>query len=236
MHAHVHLSALQLNATCADGTRIVMTIAGTTLRVVVSNSADTVFVWSIPLGGSRAYTDGTCPANLDGTISRDPGSSFGTALAISENGHTLVIGGPGSASNPGLASVVVADITPPPLSPSPGTSAASLATTPGTPEVGSTALDSTYYQTNPSTVLISPRRGTVGVPAPQKFSLSSWAAGSPGGAPYAASNGYSISPNDPYESGGTPVRASLVGVTSALRGLGLTTAALQAAASSGVGP
>ena len=90
------------------------------------------------------------------------------------------------------------------------------------------ALDSSYFATNPSTVLVSPRRGSVGVPAAQTFSAASWAAGSAGGAPYAG--GYSIAPVNPYMSGGTSVQQTVVAVTAALRGIGLTTAAVRNAA------
>jgi hypothetical protein len=214
-----------------DSTKLAMTVSSSTLRLAVSNAADTVFVWSIPLGGSRAYSDGTCPASLDGTITGTSGTNFGAALSISENGRTLVIGAAGSSVDPSTASVVVADISLPKPSPSPAAAAAPATAASAVSSQAGSVFDSSYYQTNPSTVLVSARRGTVGVPAPQPFSLSSWASGSPGGAPYSASSGYTISPSDPYLSGGTPVQTSIVAVTSALKGLGLTTAALKTVAS-----
>lgn len=65
--------------------------------------------------------------------------------------------------------------------------------------------------------------------APRPFDVNSWARGSPGGAPYKPEAGYSISPVNPYVSGGTPVGNTMIGLTSAMQGLGLTTAALRAA-------
>lgn len=66
-------------------------------------------------------------------------------------------------------------------------------------------------------------------PPARPFDPNSWARGSPGGAPYKADAGYTISPVNPYVSGGTPVTNTMVGLTSAMQGLGLTTAALRAA-------
>jgi hypothetical protein len=205
-----------------------------TLRLAVSNSLDSVFVWSIPLGGQRAYSDSTCPCTLDATLAGADNSQFGASVALSSNGKTLVVGVPGTSDAPDAA-VLVADIAPQKPAPSAAASPAptgyagllysSKAST-------AAATDNTYFVGNPSSVLISARRGSVGVPAPQSFSLSSWAAGSPGGAPYSAASGYSISPNDPYTSGGTAVQSTVVSMTSALKGLGLTTAAIKAAAAS----
>ena len=207
-----------------------------TLRLAIGNSLDSVFVWSIPLGGKRAYSDGTCPANLDVTLTGDANSQFGSALSMGETGNALVIGAPGSSASP-AASVLVADISlarlAPPPSPAPASTAGSLAGALYNPSASSVNLDNSYYATNPSTVLVSARRGSVGVPAPQQFSLSSWMQGSPGGAAYnPATASYSISPQNPYISGGTPVASTVVGVTSALKGLGLTTAAVSSALSS----
>lgn len=213
-----------------DYTKLALTVANNvTLRLAVSNFLDSVFVYSIPLGGTRAYSDGTCPSNLDTTLTGDSGTQFGASIALSESGKTLVIGIPGTTSSPD-ASVLMVDISlikKVAASPTPSASTGVLSSTTTSSAV---ALDNTYYQTNPSTVLVSARRGSIGVPAAQTFSLSSWAAGSPGGAPYSASSGYSISPNDPYMSGGTPVQNSIVSITSALQGLGLTTSAIKAAA------
>jgi hypothetical protein len=104
----------------------------------------------------------------------------------------------------------------------------SAASAPGTQAAA--PLDNTYFTSNPSTVLVSPRRGSVGVPAPQPFDPNSWAQGSPGGAPYNPQLGYSIAPQNPYVSGGKPVPASAaLGLLSAMGGLGLSTAALKAA-------
>jgi hypothetical protein len=207
-------------------TKLAMTLASNTLRLAVSNSLDSIFIWSIPLGGKRAYSDGTCPATLDSTLTGEAGSGFGAALAMAETGRALVVGVAGSAKAPDGTAVLVVDITAPKAaaapSPSPSTSLVY------SPRASTTAaLDSTYYQANPSTVIVSARYGSVGVPAPQTFSLGSWAAGSPGGAPWSASSGYSISPVNPYQSGGTPVAKSIVSLTSALNGLGLTTATLR---------
>jgi hypothetical protein len=204
-----------------------------TLRLAVANSLDSVFVWSIPLGGQRAYSDGGCPAALDATLTGADGSQFGAALALSSGGKALVIGVPGAAGSPDAA-VLVADVGPPKAA-SPAASAPPPAGYAGllySPKASAaTATDNTYFVTNPSSVLVSARRGSVGVPAPQAFSLSSWASGSPGGAPYSAAAGYSIAPVDPYTSGGTSVQSTLVSMTSVLKNLGLGTAAVRAAVS-----
>ena len=254
-----------------------MTIANnSTLRLAIGNSLDSVFVWSIPLGGKRAYSDGTCPAVLDRTLTGETGSQFGTALAMSSDGKTLVVGAPGSAQHPD-ATVLVVDIAlpkaePPPRpqdgvagilasllrppgkggapaggpgggGPGPGAGPAGAgvrASSTGAPGTGgvngvsaaSVPLDNTYFLSNPSSVLVSPRRGSVGVPAPQPFDVNSWAMGSPGGAPWSAQSGYSIAPQNPYVSGGAgpfkPGGAAL-GLLSAASSLGLTTAALRPA-------
>ncbi|KAI8463088.1 MAG: hypothetical protein J3K34DRAFT_158219 [Monoraphidium minutum] len=205
----------------ATFTKMAMTVASGTLRLAIGNSLDSVFVWSLPLGGKRAYSDGSCPAVLDGTLTGGAGSRFGAALAVSENGRTLVVGVPGGGAD-GDTGVLVVDIAPPRPPPSPAPSALAPP-----PSASGAALDSSYYLTNPSTVLVSARRGSVGVPASQPFDLNAWSRGSPGGAPYSAESGYSIAPVNPYMSGGTTVQNSVVSVTSVLRGLGLTTAALR---------
>ena len=203
-----------------------MTAASNTLRLAIGNSLDTVFVWSVPLGGKKAYSDGTCPATLNATLTRDTGSHYGAPPAIPETARPLVLGAPGGAAAP--AAVLVADI-------GPLKAAAAAAAPPPSPLQSSTQasainLDNQYYLQNPSTVIVSARRGTVGVPASQPFSLASWAQGSPGGAPYSASTAtYSISPQNPYMSGGKSTQGTLIGLTSALSGLGLTTAALRGA-------
>jgi hypothetical protein len=139
-----------------------------TLRLAVSNSLDSVFLWSIPLGGKRAYKDGGCPATLDRTLTGEAGSQFGAALAMAENGRTLVVGIPGSAKAPD-ATVLVVDISAPKApapAPKPGqpTGPAGLMFN---PRASSIALDNSYFQQNPSTVLVSARRGNVGVPGEQ---------------------------------------------------------------------
>lgn len=167
----------------------ITTANNATLRLAIGNSLDSVFVWSIPLGGKRAYSDGSCPSSLDATLTGDAGSQFGAAIALSENGRTLVVGSPGSASSPD-ASVLVADISPSKAAAAPAPSAGGYAGALFTPSASTAAsLDSSYFLSNPSTVLVSARRGSVGVPASQRFSLSSWAAGSPGGAPHNPANG-----------------------------------------------
>jgi hypothetical protein len=209
-----------------------------TLRLAVGNSLDSVFLWSIPLGGRRAYKDGTCPSTLDRTLTGDSGSQFGTSLAVSEDGKTLVIGVPGSAQSPD-PSVLVVDIEPPKPSAAPAPGAAGAAGGRGglgglfyNPKASKdVALDNSYFVNNPSSVLVSARRGSVGVPAPQPFDANSWAMGSPGGAPYNPNLGYSIAPNNPYISGGKPTKpiqaSSALGLLSALGGLGLSTAAVR---------
>lgn len=183
-----------------DYTKLALTVANNaTLRLAVANSLDAVFVWSVPLGGKRAYSDGTCPAVLDATLTGDAGTQFGASLALSENGRTLVVGAPGSAASPSAA-VLVADIAPPKASATTPAPAAppNLAGGLYNPAASSSAsLDNSYFVTNPSTVIVSARRGSVGVPASQAFSLASWAAGSPGGAAYNPAAGYSISPDNP---------------------------------------
>jgi hypothetical protein len=207
-----------------------------TLRLAVGNSLDSVFLWSVPLGGKRAYKDGTCPSTLDRTLTGDSGSQFGTSLAVSEDGKTLVIGVPGSAQSPD-PSVLLVDIEPPkPVSAKAagqqGGARGPLGGLFYNPKASKeTPLDNTYFVNNPSSVLVSARRGSVGVPAPQPFDLNSWARGSPGGAPYNPDLGYSIAPNNPYISGGKPTRpvqaSSALGLLSALGGLGLSTAAVR---------
>ena len=173
-----------------------MTISNnSTLRLAIGNSLDSVFVWSIPLGGKRAYSDGTCPSKLDRTLTGEANSQFGTSLAIAEDGKTLAVGVPGSTQSPD-ATVLMVDIElprppPPPPPPGGGSILGNLLFNPKASSV--TPLDNSYFVTNPSSVLVSPRRGSVGVPAPQPFDLNSWARGSPGGAPYNADLGYSIS-------------------------------------------
>ncbi len=228
-----------------------MTVANnSTLRLAVGNSLDSVFVWNLPLGGKRAYSDGTCPSTLERTLTGEAGSQYGTAVALSENGKTLVIGAPGSASKPD-ASVIMVDIELPKAPPPPASSrglgalfaplrapaqSGKPAPRPAGPSASSldgggpsaASLDNTYFVENPSSVLVSPRRGGVGVPAPQPFDLNSWAMGSPGGAPYNPALGYSISPDNPYMSGGRAVKpSSTLGLLSAMSGLGLSTASLR---------
>ncbi|KAI8463087.1 MAG: hypothetical protein J3K34DRAFT_445283, partial [Monoraphidium minutum] len=150
-------------------TKMAITVANNvTMRLAISNSLDTVFLWSIPLGGKRAYKDGTCPATLDRTLTGESGSQFGAALAMSENGNTLVVGVPGSAKAPDAA-VLVVDIAPPkapPPSPPPGGGMLGGVLSPlYNPKASSVALDNTYFVSNPSSVLVSARRGSVGVPA-----------------------------------------------------------------------
>jgi len=216
-------------------TKLSMTVANnSTLRLGVGNSLDSVFLWNIPLGGRRAYSDGTCPASLDRTLTGSSGSQFGTALSISDNGKTLVVGAPGSAQHPD-PQVLMVDIELPKVAapaPPPGQRGFGGLLLSKKPKAASSNvnLDNTYFVNNPSSVLVSARRGGVGVPAPQPFDLNSWAMGSPGGAPYNPALGYSISPQNPYMSGGRPVKASsTLGLLSAMSGLGLSTAAIKPA-------
>ncbi|GBF98091.1 histidyl-tRNA synthetase [Raphidocelis subcapitata] len=214
-------------------TKLAMTISNnSTLRLAVGNSLDSVFVWSIPLGGKRAYNDGTCPSSLERTLTGETGSQFGTALAVTEDGRTLIIGVPGSSQHPDVE-VLMVDIEPqkaPSPAPAPGAPPKGMGGLFRNPKASSVNLDNTYFVSNPSSVLVSARRGTVGVPAPQPFDLNSWSKGSPGGAPYDSQLGYSIAPNNPYVSGGRPVKASsTLGLLSAMGGLGLSTASLRPA-------
>jgi hypothetical protein len=208
------------------------TANNSTLRLAVGNSLDSVFVWSMPLGGKRAYSDGTCPSSLERTLTGETGSQFGTALAVAEDGRTLVVGVPGSAQHPDVA-VLVVDIEPAKAqapAPAPGAAPKGVGGLFYNPKASSASLDNTYFVSNPSSVLVSARRGSVGVPAPQPFDLNSWAQGSPGGAPYNSQLGYSIAPNNPYMSGGKPIKASsTLGLLSAMGGLGLSTASLRPA-------
>jgi len=202
-----------------------------TLRLVVSNMLDSVFVWSIPLGGTKSYSDGTCPCTLDATLTGESNSQFGASVAISETGKTLVVGVPGSSGATDDGAVLLVDIAPAKQSPAPAPATSGPSGALSSSQAANVALDSSYFVTNPSTVIISPRRGTVGVPAAQSFNLNSWAAGSPGGAAYDSSSaGYSIAPQNPYQSGGTSVQSTMITVTSALKGLGLTTSVLKNAA------